>query len=40
MSDINKPSDENAGEMDDLWADALKEQKAPATPQTICGPMR
>ncbi|EME1735029.1 hypothetical protein VWV77_003816, partial [Cronobacter sakazakii] len=19
MSDINKPSDENAGEMDDLW---------------------
>ncbi|MDU1943466.1 MAG: flagellar motor switch protein FliN [Cronobacter sakazakii] len=28
MSDINKPSDENAGEMDDLWADALKEQKS------------
>ncbi|EPN1631020.1 flagellar motor switch protein FliN [Cronobacter dublinensis] len=28
MSDINKPSDENAGEMDDLWADALNEQKS------------
>ncbi|MDI7677315.1 flagellar motor switch protein FliN [Cronobacter sakazakii] len=28
MSDINKPSDENAGEMEDLWADALKEQKS------------
>ncbi|HAZ53456.1 MAG TPA: flagellar motor switch protein FliN, partial [Franconibacter helveticus] len=27
MSDINKPSDDNAG-MDDLWADALNEQKS------------
>ncbi|ALB67314.1 flagellar motor switch protein FliN [Cronobacter dublinensis] len=31
MSDINKPSDENAGEMDDLWADALNEQKSTST---------
>ncbi|CCJ92100.1 Flagellar motor switch protein FliN [Cronobacter turicensis 564] len=27
MSDINKPSDEKAGDVDDLWADALNEQK-------------
>ncbi|MFW0765557.1 flagellar motor switch protein FliN [Trabulsiella odontotermitis] len=27
MSDINNPSDENSGEVDDLWAEALNEQK-------------
>ncbi len=27
MSDINDPSDDNAGSVDDLWADALNEQK-------------
>lgn len=27
MSDINNPSDENSGALDDLWADALNEQK-------------
>jgi len=30
MSDINKPSDEKAGDVDDLWADALNEQKGTA----------
>lgn len=29
MSDMNNPSDENTGALDDLWADALNEQKAP-----------
>ena len=29
MSDMNNPSDENSGALDDLWADALNEQKAP-----------
>ncbi|HEY3983647.1 flagellar motor switch protein FliN [Cedecea sp.] len=28
MSDINQPSDDNAGSVDDLWADALNEQKS------------
>lgn len=28
MSDMNNPSDENTGALDDLWADALNEQKA------------
>ncbi|WLI77540.1 flagellar motor switch protein FliN [Kosakonia sp. H02] len=32
MSDINNPSDENSGALDDLWADALNEQKT--TPGT------
>lgn len=27
MSDTNQPSDDNAGSVDDLWADALNEQK-------------
>jgi hypothetical protein len=27
MSDMNNPSDENSSAMDDLWADALNEQK-------------
>ena len=27
MSDINQPSTDNAGSVDDLWADALNEQK-------------
>lgn len=27
MSDMNNPSDENSGALDDLWADALNEQK-------------
>jgi len=27
MSDMNNPSDENSMAMDDLWADALNEQK-------------
>ncbi|MGY5956538.1 Flagellar motor switch protein FliN [Kosakonia sp. BK9b] len=27
MSDMNNPSDENNGALDDLWADALNEQK-------------
>ena len=26
MSDMNNPSDENSGALDDLWADALNEQ--------------
>ncbi|MEQ4451633.1 MULTISPECIES: flagellar motor switch protein FliN [Kosakonia] len=29
MSDMNNPSDENSGALDDLWADALNEQKTP-----------
>ncbi len=29
MSDMNNPSDENTGALDDLWADALNEQKRP-----------
>ncbi|MNR16435.1 Flagellar motor switch protein FliN [compost metagenome] len=28
MSDMNNPSDENSGALDDLWADALNEQQA------------
>ncbi|MGU3415405.1 flagellar motor switch protein FliN [Enterobacteriaceae bacterium C23F] len=28
MSDMNNPSDGNAGDMDDLWAEALGEQKS------------
>lgn len=31
MSDMNNPSDENSGALDNLWADALNEQKAPAS---------
>ena len=31
MSDINQPSDDNAGSVDDLWADALNEQKVTST---------
>ena len=31
MSDMNNPSDENSGALDDLWADALNEQKATPT---------
>ena len=27
MSDMNNPSDDNNGAVDDLWADALNEQK-------------
>jgi len=27
MSDMNNPSDENSSSVDDLWADALNEQK-------------
>lgn len=27
MSDMNNPSDENPSALDDLWADALNEQK-------------
>ncbi|WES66656.1 flagellar motor switch protein FliN [Superficieibacter sp. HKU1] len=30
MSDMNNPSDDNSGSMDDLWAEALNEQKNPA----------
>lgn len=29
MSDMNNPSDDNNGALDDLWADALNEQKNP-----------
>jgi hypothetical protein len=29
MSDMNNPSDENSGALDDLWADALNEQNHP-----------
>lgn len=28
MSDMNNPSDENSSSVDDLWADALNEQKS------------
>ena len=31
MSDMNNPSDENSGALDDLWADALNEQKTTPT---------
>ena len=31
MSDMNNPSDENTGALDDLWADALNEQKTTPT---------
>ena len=31
MSDMNNPSDENTGALDDLWADALNEQKTTTT---------
>ena len=31
MSDMNNPSDANSGALDDLWADALNEQQAPAS---------
>jgi len=31
MSDMNNPSDDNNGALDDLWAEALNEQKAPAS---------
>lgn len=27
MSDMNNPADDNNGAMDDLWAEALSEQK-------------
>ncbi len=31
MSDMNNPSDENSGALDELWADALNEQKTTPT---------
>ncbi|MTH48034.1 flagellar motor switch protein FliN [Intestinirhabdus alba] len=31
MSDMNNPSDENTGALDDLWADALNEQQNTAS---------
>lgn len=31
MSDMNNPSDENNGALDDLWADALNEQQTTTT---------
>ena len=34
MSDMNNPSDENNGAVDDLWADALNEQKAAPAAKT------
>ncbi|OHI84436.1 flagellar motor switch protein FliN [Salmonella enterica] len=34
MSDMNNPSDENTGALDDLWADALNEQKATTNKST------
>ncbi|OAT23704.1 flagellar motor switch protein [Buttiauxella gaviniae ATCC 51604] len=34
MSDINQPSDDNAGSVDDLWADALNEQKVTTNKST------
>ncbi|GDX04484.1 flagellar motor switch protein FliN [Buttiauxella selenatireducens] len=34
MSDINQPSDDNAGSVDDLWADALNEQKVSTSKST------
>jgi flagellar motor switch protein FliN/FliY len=36
MSDMNNPSDENSGALDDLWADALNEQKAPRQKRSGC----
>lgn len=36
MSDMNNPSDENSGALDDLWADALNEQKTAATSAARC----
>jgi flagellar motor switch protein FliN/FliY len=37
MSDMNNPSDENSGALDDLWADALNEQKRPQQKRSGCG---
>ncbi|MGK7286499.1 flagellar motor switch protein FliN [Buttiauxella agrestis] len=34
MSDINQPSDDNAGSVDNLWADALNEQKVSTNKST------
>ncbi|MCA1924136.1 flagellar motor switch protein FliN [Buttiauxella noackiae] len=34
MSDINQPSDDNADSVDDLWADALNEQKVSTNKST------
>ncbi|WBM72159.1 flagellar motor switch protein FliN [Buttiauxella sp. WJP83] len=34
MSDMNQPSDDNAGSVDDLWADALNEQKVSTSKST------
>lgn len=34
MSDINQPSDDNADSVDDLWADALNEQKVTTNKST------
>ena len=31
MSDMNNPADDNNGAMDDLWAEALSEQKSTST---------
>ncbi len=38
MSDMNNPSDENSGALDDLWADALNEQKRlrPKVQRMLC----
>ena len=35
MSDMNNPSDENSGALDDLWADALNEQKTTPTKNAV-----
>jgi flagellar motor switch protein FliN/FliY len=37
MSDMNNPSDENSGALDDLWADALNEQNHPGQKRGGCG---
>lgn len=34
MSDMNKPGDEHNGALDDIWADALNEQKATTSKST------
>lgn len=34
MSDINQPSDDNTDSVDDLWADALNEQKVSTNKST------
>ncbi|MCH7084821.1 hypothetical protein EFK65_18875 [Escherichia coli] len=37
MSDMNNPADDNNGAMDDLWAEALSEQKSTSSKSAADG---